>query len=110
MVVIYVLLHINAKGVSRFCHPLYGHSELKPTTEDDWRQVGSLFFYCVSTLNVTALVEPKVHISFVMALQVYRYANYLTTDEREQFRSLCKLLTKSKDDYILVANPGSVDF
>ncbi len=40
-----------------------------------------------------------------MALQVYRYANYLTTDEREQFRSLCKLLTKSKDDYILVANP-----
>ena len=105
LVVIYVLLHINAKGVSRFCHPLYGHSELKPTTEDDWRQVGSLFFYCVSTLNVTALVEPKVHISFVMALQVYRYANYLTTDEREQFRSLCKLLTKSKDDYILVANP-----
>lgn len=105
LVVIYVLLHINAKGVSRFCHPLYGHSELKPTTKDDWRQVGSLFFYCVSTLNVTALVEPKVHISFVMALQVYRYANYLTTDEREQFRSLCKLLTKSKDDYILVANP-----
>ena len=40
-----------------------------------------------------------------MALQVYRYANYLTTDEREQFRSLCKLLSKSKDDYILVANP-----
>ena len=105
LVVIYVLLHINAKGVSRFCHPLYGHSELKPTTEDDWRQVGSLFFYCVSISNVTALVEPKVHISFVMALQVYRYANYLTTDEREQFRSLCKLLSKSKDDYILVANP-----
>ena len=105
LVVIYVLLHINAKGVSRFCHPLYGHSELKPTTKDDWGQVGSLFFYCVSTSNVTALVEPKVHISFVMALQVYRYANYLTTDEREQFRSLCKLLSKSKDDYILVANP-----
>ena len=40
-----------------------------------------------------------------MALQVYRYANYLTTEEREQFSSLCKLLSKSKDDYILVANP-----
>ena len=105
LVDIYVPLHINAKGVSRFRHPLYGHSELKPTTKDDWGQVGSLFFYCVSTSNVTALVEPKVHISFVMALQVYRYANYLTTDEREQFRSLCKLLSKSKDDYILVANP-----
>ena len=91
--------------MSRFRHPLYGHSELKPTTKDDWGQVGSLFFYCVSTSNFTAPIEPKVHISFVMALQVYRYANYLTTDEREQFRSLCKLLTKSKDDYILVANP-----
>lgn len=40
-----------------------------------------------------------------MALQVYRYANYLKTYEREQFRSLCKLLNKSQDDYILVANP-----
>lgn len=105
LVDIYVPLHINTKGVSRFRHPLYGHSELKPTTKDDWGQVGSLFFYCVSTSNFTAPIEPKVHISFVMALQVYRYANYLTTDEREQFRSLCKLLTKSKDDYILVANP-----
>lgn len=105
LVDIYVPLHINTKGVSRFRHPLYGHSELKPTTKDDWGQVGSLFFYCVSTSNFTAPIEPKVHISFVMALQVYRYANYLTTDEREQFRSLCKLLSKSKDDYILVANP-----
>lgn len=105
LVDIYVPLHINTKGVSRFRHPLYGYSELKPTTKDDLGQVGSLFFYCVSTSNFTAPIEPKVHISFVMALQVYRYANYLTTDEREQFRSLCKLLTKSKDDYILVANP-----
>lgn len=40
-----------------------------------------------------------------MALQVYRYANFFNTYEREQFRSLCKLLNKSQDDYILVANP-----
>ena len=61
LVDIYVPLHINAKGVSRFRHPLYGHSELKPTTKDDWGQVGSLFFYCVSTSNFTAPIEPKVH-------------------------------------------------
>ena len=105
MVVVIYVLYINAKGVSCFCHSLYEFSELKPTTKDDWRQVGSLFFYYVSTSNVTALIELQVHISFVMALQVYRYANYLTTNEREQFRSLCKLLSNSKDDYILVANP-----
>lgn len=40
-----------------------------------------------------------------MALQVYRYANYLTTEEREQFRTLCKLLSKSEEDCILIANP-----
>ena len=61
LVDIYVPLHINTKGVSRFRHPLYGHSELKPTTKDDWGQVGSLFFYCVSTSNFTAPSEPKVH-------------------------------------------------
>lgn len=40
-----------------------------------------------------------------MALQVYRYANYLTTEEREQFRTLCKLLSKREEDCILIANP-----
>ena len=41
----------------------------------------------------------------IMSLKVYRFSNYLNTAEREQFRSLCKLLKNSSEDYILVANP-----
>ncbi len=40
-----------------------------------------------------------------MALQVYKYSNYLEPAEREEFRALCKLLSNKKEDYILIANP-----
>lgn len=40
-----------------------------------------------------------------MALKVYKYSNYLESAEREEFRILCKLLSKNKEDYILIANP-----